>query len=75
MRGEVLGDSNRHKRMAKRVYTLFRGREPWIAINEKWRAKYFKELTQVQAEELNGIWISTELENSLGKICGPKLLP
>ena len=23
MRGEVLGDSNRHKRMAKRVYTLF----------------------------------------------------
>src|SRR6266511_5004848 len=66
MRGESLGDSNRHKRMAKRVYTLFRGREPWIAVNEKWRAKYFEELTQVQAEELNGIWISTELENSLG---------
>src|SRR6266540_1306582 len=66
MRGEVLGDANRHKRMAKRVYTLFRGREPWIAVNEKWRAKYFEELTQVQAEELNGIWISTELENSLG---------
>src|SRR6266542_6033180 len=66
MRGEVLGDSNRHKRMAKRVYTLFRGREPWIAVNEKWRAKYFEELTQVQAEELNKIWILTELENSLG---------
>src|SRR6266511_2377849 len=66
MRGEVLGDSNRHKRMAKRVYTLFRGREPWIAVNEIWRAKYFEELTQVQAEELNKIWISTELENSLG---------
>src|SRR6266511_123944 len=66
MRGEVLVDSNRHKRMAKRVYTLFRGREPWIAINEKWRAKYFEDLTQVQAEELNKIWISTELENSLG---------
>src|SRR6266540_3524557 len=66
MRGEVLGDANWHKRMAKRVYTLFRGREPWIAVNEKWRAKYFEELTQVQAEELNGIWISTELENSLG---------
>src|SRR6266540_868997 len=66
MRGEVLGDSNRHKRMAKRVYTLFQGREPWIAVNEKWRAKYFEELTQVQAEELNIIWISTELENSLG---------
>src|SRR6266542_7058022 len=65
MRGEVLGDSNRHKRMAKRVYTLFRGREPWIAVNEKWRAKYFKELTQVQAEKLNKIWILTELENSL----------
>ena len=45
MRGEVLGDSNWHKRMAKRVYTLFRGREPWIAVNEKWRAKYFEELT------------------------------
>src|SRR6266542_4487602 len=67
MRGEVIGDANRHKRMAKRVYTLFRGREPWIAVNEKWRAKYFEELTQVQAEELNGIWISTELENSLGR--------
>ncbi len=52
--------------MAKRVYTLFRGREPWIAINKKWRAKYFEELTQVQAEELNKIWILTELENSLG---------
>src|SRR6266511_2276220 len=66
MRGEVLGDSNWHKRMAKCVYMLFRGREPWIAVNEKWRAKYFEELTQVQAEELNKIWISMELENSLG---------
>src|SRR6266545_2293615 len=65
MRDEVLGDSNRHKRMAKRVYTLFRGKEPWIAVNEKWQAKYFEELTQVQAEELNKIWISTELKNSL----------
>src|SRR6266540_6748950 len=65
MRDEVLGDSNWHKRMAKRVYTLFRGKEPWIAVNEKWRAKYFEELTQVQAEELNIIWISTELKNSL----------
>src|SRR6266498_3223074 len=52
--------------MAKRVYTLFRGREPWIAVNEKWQAKYFEELTQVQAEELNKIWILMELENSLG---------
>ncbi len=34
-------------------------------INEKWRAKYFKELTQVQAEELNKIWILTKLKNSL----------
>jgi len=45
---------------------LFRGREPWIAVNEKWQAKYFEELTQVQAEELNKIWISMKLENSLG---------
>src|SRR6266498_1611721 len=67
MRGEVLGDSNQHKRMAKRVYTLFQGREPWIAVNKKWQAKYFEELTQVQAEKLNKIWISTELENSLGE--------
>src|SRR6266540_695762 len=66
MRGEVIGDSNQHKRMAKRIYTLFRGREFWIVVNEKWRAKYFEELTQVQAEELNKIWILTELENSLG---------
>ena len=53
--------------MAKRVYTLFRGREPWITVNEKWQAKYFEKLTQVQAEELNKIWILTELENSLGE--------
>ena len=66
MRGEVLGDSNWHKRMAKRIYTLFRGREPWIVVNEKWQAKYFEELIQIQAEELNRIWILTELENSLG---------
>ena len=66
IRGEVLGDSNRYKRMAKRVYTIFQEREPWIVVNEKWQVKYFEELTQVQAEELNVIWISTELENSLG---------
>src|SRR6266511_4465431 len=32
MRGEVLGDSNWHKRMAKQVYTLFQRRESWIAV-------------------------------------------
>ena len=47
MRGKVLGEANQHKRMAKRVYTLFRERESWIAVNEKWWAKYFEELTQV----------------------------
>src|SRR6266545_3772889 len=66
LRGEAIGKQNRHKRLAKRVYTVFRGREPWIPVNENWRAKYFKEMTQVQAEELNSIWISTELEESLG---------
>ena len=74
LRGEVIGEQNRHKRLAKRIYTVFKGREPWIPVNEKWRAKYFEEMTQVQAEELNKIWISTELKNSLGEICGPKLL-
>ncbi len=52
---------------------LFQGREPWITINEKWQAKYFEELIQIQAEELNKIWISIELKNNLGKICGSKL--
>src|SRR6266511_605402 len=66
LRGEAIGEQNRHKRLAKRIYTVFRGREPWIAVNENWRAKYFEEITQVQAEELNDIWISTELEESLG---------
>src|SRR6266542_1797373 len=66
LRGEAIGEQNRHKRLAKRVYTVFRGRKPWIAVNESWRAKYFEEITQVQAEELNNIWISTELEESLG---------
>jgi len=51
--------------MAKRVYMLFQGRESWIAINEKWWAKYFEKLTQVQAEKLNKIWILMKFENSL----------
>src|SRR6266542_3805909 len=45
---------------------VFRRREPWIPVNEKWWAKYFEEMTQIQAKELNNIWISTELEESLG---------
>src|SRR6266540_3282625 len=65
LRGEAIDDRNRHKRLAKRVYTVFRGREPWILVNEEWRAKYFKEITQVQAKELNNTWISMELEKSL----------
>ncbi len=60
-----MGDRNRHKRLAKKVYLVFRGREPWIPVDESWWAKYFKEITQVQAEELNNIWISMELEESL----------
>src|SRR6266498_2657719 len=66
LRGEAIGAQNRYKRLAKRIYTVFRGREPWIPVNESWQAKYFEEMTQVQAEELNNIWISTELEESLG---------
>src|SRR6266540_129255 len=66
LRGEAIGEQNRHKRLAKRIYTVFRGREPWIPVNEVWRVKYFEEMTQVQAERLNNIWISTELEESLG---------
>src|SRR6266542_3189159 len=65
LRGEAIGDQNRHKRLAKRIYTVFRGRELWILVNKNWWAKYFEEITQVQAEELNNIWISTELEESL----------
>ena len=65
LRGEAIGEQNRHKRLAKRVYAVFRGREPWIPASENWRAKYFEEMTQVQVEELNNIWISTELEESL----------
>src|SRR6266542_3585650 len=66
LRGEAIGEQNRYKRLAKRIYAVFRGREPWIPVNESWRAKYFEKMTQVQAEELNNIWISTELEESLG---------
>src|SRR6266498_968463 len=55
LRGEAIGEQNRHKRLAKRIYTVFRGREPWISVNKNWQAKYFEEMTQVQAEELNNI--------------------
>src|SRR6266540_2661600 len=67
LRGEAIGDQNRHKRLARRIFMMFRGREPWIPVNESWRAKYFEKMTQVQAEEMNNIWISTELEESLGR--------
>src|SRR6266545_4021342 len=73
LRGEAISEQNRHKRLAKRIYTVFREREPWIPVNENWRVKYFEKMTQVQAEELNNIWISTELEESLGEICGLKV--
>ena len=66
LRREALGEQNRHKRLVKRIYTIFRRREPWIPVNENWRAKYFEKITQVQAEELNNIWILTELKESLG---------
>ncbi len=50
LRGETIGEQNRHKRLAKRIYMIFRGREPWIPVNKNWRAKYFEEMTQVQAQ-------------------------
>ena len=65
LRGEAIGDQNRHKRLARKLYMVFRGREPWIPVNENWQAKYFEEITQVQTEELYNVWISTELEESL----------
>src|SRR6266498_4151537 len=65
LRGEAIGEQNRHKRLARRIYVVFRGRESWIPVSESWQAKYFEEMTQVQAEELNVILISTELEESL----------
>jgi len=36
-------------------------------INKKWKAKYFKDLTQIQTEELNKIWILMKFKNSLKK--------
>src|SRR6266542_6534041 len=75
IRGEAIGEQNRHKRLVKRIYTVFRGRELWIPVNESWRAKYFEKITQVQAKELNNIWISTELEESLGEDLWPQNLP
>src|SRR6266540_3353576 len=55
VRGEAIGDQNKHKRLVKRVYMVCKRREFWISVNEKWRAKYFEEITQVQVEELNNI--------------------
>ena len=55
LRGEAIGEQNKHKRLAKRIYMVFRGRETWILVNESWRTKYFEEMTQVQAEKLNNI--------------------
>src|SRR6266498_232281 len=34
LRGEAIGEQNRHKRLAKRIYMVFRGREPWIPVSE-----------------------------------------
>src|SRR6266542_4307137 len=32
LRGEAIGEQNRHKRLAKRVYAVFRGRKLWILM-------------------------------------------
>ncbi len=34
LRGEAISESNRHKRLVKRIYTVFKKREPWISMNE-----------------------------------------
>ena len=67
LKEEAIGEQNKYKRLTRRIYMVFRGREPWILVNKNWRVKYFEEMTQVQAEELNNIWILTELEESLGR--------
>src|SRR6266545_8054371 len=38
LRGEAIGEQNRYKRLARRVYMVFRGRKSWIPLNESWRA-------------------------------------
>ena len=45
LRGEAIGERNRHKRLAKRVYMVFRGREFWISTSESWQVKYFEKIT------------------------------
>ncbi len=45
LRGEAIGKRNRHKRLAKKVYLVFKEREPWIPVNENWQVKYFEEIT------------------------------
>src|SRR6266498_1390648 len=47
LRGEAMGEWNRHKRLAKEVYLVFRERELWISVNENWQVKYFEKITQV----------------------------
>jgi len=34
LRGEVIGENNRYKRLAKRIYIVFKKRELWILMNE-----------------------------------------
>ena len=55
LREEAIGNQNRHKRLMKKVYTVFKGKELWILTSESWQAKYFEEIIQVQAEKLNDI--------------------
>ena len=47
--------------IARRIYKSFGKSYSWILINKDWRLRYFRRMSNKDAEEITQIWISTEL--------------
>ena len=65
--GKELGEErtssgNRNYRLiAQRIYKSFGKSYPWIPINKDWRLKYFRDMSNKDAEGIVQNWISSEL--------------
>src|SRR6266540_1855960 len=55
------GGNKNYKLTARRLYKSFRKSYSWILINEDWRLRYFRRMSNKDAESIAQSWISTEL--------------
>src|SRR6266498_2305443 len=57
----VRGGNKNYKMIARKLYKSFEKSYPWIPINKDWRLRYFRRMSNKNAESIAQSWISTEL--------------